>query len=553
MDSVININAISNTINQGLSGNLPLYPLVYQENQSKSSFESNNVEVNIKKDEDILQLNEKDKSIPFKFTSHKIIDLDKRDELIDKVINNELIEDEAIKESEDSKETIFLVDNWVENKKHPIIKIIDEKGAAFWLYTDGEYAFRRSVNSKVNKKMIKSKLRMVLNKLLNQNVIIDDESDKITAIKTFDLKMVSEDTFNPHIMQEFYEKDGEVFRNTFRPTKYMCLPKGQPYNKPEAIIKLLEHLTNYRPERLIWVINWLAYFYQNLKKSPVAWVAKGPQGGGKGVLFENVLSVIFGNEQSIQVNDRSIKGNFIGSIVENRLVINLDEISTGMKSNKEVKNQLKAMVTNRTMTTEKKFENIKETELFAMIFITTNEPQALEVEFKDRRFTVYTTAGNIANVNFLGYVTFDKLEDAIRSELMDFAHMLNNYEVDVKLATTAQDTPEKDALVGATTDRFHQFYVALLKKDIDYFEDLKFINMPLYGILENSFKTNRISKASLKDFFNYLEGEDISSKKLLSKLRTLDAFFFSDEENSIGTNTGDRLYKLDSEYNVYSE
>ncbi len=365
--------------------------------------------------------------------------------------------------------------------------------------------------------------------------------------------MVSEDTFNPHIMQEFYEKDGEVFRNTFRPTKYMCLPKGQPYNKPEAIIKLLEHLTNYRPERLIWVINWLAYFYQNLKKSPVAWVAKGPQGGGKGVLFENVLSVIFGNEQSIQVNDRSIKGNFIGSIVENRLVINLDEISTGMKSNKEVKNQLKAMVTNRTMTTEKKFENIKETELFAMIFITTNEPQALEVEFKDRRFTVYTTAGNIANVNFLGYVTFDKLEDAIRSELMDFAHMLNNYEVDVKLATTAQDTPEKDALVGATTDRFHQFYVALLKKDIDYFEDLKFINMPLYGILENSFKTNRISKASLKDFFNYLEGEDISSKKLLSKLRTLDAFFFSDEENSIGTNTGDRLYKLDSEYNVYSE
>ncbi len=157
MDSVININAISNTINQGLSGNLPLYPLVYQENQSKSSFESNNVEVNIKKDEDILQLNEKDKSIPFKFTSHKIIDLDKRDELIDKVINNELIEDEAIKESEDSKETIFLVDNWVENKKHPIIKIIDEKGAAFWLYTDGEYAFRRSVNSKVNKKMIKSK------------------------------------------------------------------------------------------------------------------------------------------------------------------------------------------------------------------------------------------------------------------------------------------------------------------------------------------------------------------------------------------------------------
>lgn len=548
METINNTNAISNTINQRLSGNLPLYPLVYQENQFKSSFEPNNVEVNIKSDEDI----EKDKKIYFKFASHELIDLDKRDEILDKVINNELTEDEAIQEIEDSKEIVFSVNNWVDNRKHPLIKEVDEKGAAFWLYTDGEYAFRRSVNSKVNKKMIKSKLRMVLNKLLNQNVIIDDESDKITAIKTFDLKMVSEDTFDPHIMQEFYEKDGEVFRNTFRPTQYMFLPKGQPYNKPEIIIKLLEHLTNNTPERLIWVINWLAYFYQNLIKSPVAWVAKGPQGGGKGILFEHVLSVIFGNEQCIQVNDRSIKGNFIGSIVENRLVINLDEISTGMKSNKEVKNQLKAMVTNRTMTTEKKFENIKETELFAMIFITTNEPQALEIEHGDRRFTVYTTGDNIAKVNFLGYGTFNNFIDAIKSELMDFAHMLNNYEVDVKLATTAQNTPEKEALVGATTDRFHQFYVALLKKDINYFEDLRIMHMPLYGILENSFKTNLISKKHLKDFFNYLEGEDISSKKLLTKLRTIDAFFFDDKKNSKGTEDGDRHYYLNSDYNPYN-
>lgn len=554
MDSIINKDAISNTItNHGLSGNLPLPPPIYHEKQFKSSFESTNVEVNIKSDEDIFQLSNKDKTIPFKFTTYKVVDIDKTAEISNKVINNELTEAEAKKEIQDSQQTIFLANNWVDNKQHLTIKEIDKKGAAVWLYTDGEYAFRRSVNSKVNRKMLKSKLKMVLNKLLNQIVIIDDESDKIGAIKTFDLKMVSEDTFNPHIMEEFYEKDGEVFRNTFRPTKYMFLDKGQDYNKPKAILKLLEHLTNYRPDRTNWVINWLAYFYQNLKKSPVAWVAKGPQGGGKGILFEKILSVIFGSEQSIQVNDKSIKGNFIGSIVENKLIINLDEISTGMKSNKEVKNQLKAIVSNSCMTTEKKFENIKETELFAMIFITTNEPQALEIEFKDRRFTVYTTGGNIANTNFLEYGTFDNFIEAIENELLDFAHMLNNYPVDIKLATTAQNTPEKDALVGATTDRFHQFYVALLKKDIDYFEDLKIRNSISYQMLENSFFTNRISKASLKDFFNNLEEENISAKKLLLKLRTIDAFFFSDEENSIGTITGDRLYKLDSEYNIYKE
>lgn len=553
MDS-INKEAISNTItNYGGGGNLPPPPPIYQENQFKGSLESVKAKIDINNDEDIFEINKKDKTIPFNFTVCKVDDIDKMNKIYDKVIKNELTAIEAEKEIEDSRKIIFLVNNWVDNKHHPTLRKIDDEGAAFWIYTDGEYAFRRSVNSKVNRKMIKSKLKMVLNKLLNQIVVIDDESDKIGAIKTFDLKMVSEDTFNPHIMQEFYEKDGEVFRNTFRPTKYMFLDKGQDYNKPKAILKLLEHLTNYKPDRTKWVINWLAYFYQNLKKSPVAWVAKGPQGGGKGILFEKILSVIFGNDQSIQVNDKSIKGNFIGSIVENRLIINLDEISTGMKSNKEVKNQLKALVSNRFMTTEKKFENIKETELFAMIFITTNEPQALEIEFKDRRFTVYTTGGNIANTNFLEYGTFDNFIEAIENELFDFAHMLNNYPVDIKLATTAQDTPEKEALVGATTDRFHQFYVALLKKDLKYFEDLKFRNSITYQILESSFSSNRISKASLKDFFNNFEDENISSKKLLSKLRTIDAFFFSDEDNSIGTNTGDRLYKLDSEYNIYKE
>ena len=204
------------------------------------------------------------------------------------------------------------------------------------------------------------------------------------------------------------------------------------------------------------------------------------------------------------------------------------------------------------MTTEKKFENIKETELFAMVFITTNEPQALEIEHGDRRFTIYTTGDNIEKVKFFGCNTHDNLKVAIKSELMDFAHMLNNYEVDVKLATTAQNTPEKDALVGATTDRFHQFYVALLKKDIDYFEDLKITNAPLYGILVNSFKTNLLSKKQLKDFFNYLEGEDISSKKLLTKLRTIDAFFFDDKKNSKGSEDGDRHYYLNSDYNPYN-
>ena len=305
----------------------------------------------------LIEPQKDDGEIPFSFKRFEVRDIDEENKVLEEFISDKKSMDDIVVASEQEREVVFIVDNWLENDKHPTLKQVQHKGAALWIYTDGEFAFRRNANAKVNKKMMKSKLKMVLNKMLRQVVEIDDESDKVTAIKSFDLTMVSEDTFNPHILQEFFEKDDEVYRNMFRPTKYMFLKKGTPYKKPIGILKMIEHLTDYKPERTKWVINWLAYFYQNLKRSPVAWVAKGPQGGSKGIFFEKVLSLIFGEQQSIQVNDKTMKGNFIGGVVENRLVINLDEISTGMKSNKEFKNQLKAIVSNRFITAEKKFLN----------------------------------------------------------------------------------------------------------------------------------------------------------------------------------------------------
>jgi hypothetical protein len=61
-----------------------------------------------------------------------------------------------------------------------------------------------------------------------------------------------------------------------------------------AIGKLILHLVNYDRQRLYWVINWLAYFFQRLKKSQVALVLLGEQGAGKGIFFKALIAASTG-------------------------------------------------------------------------------------------------------------------------------------------------------------------------------------------------------------------------------------------------------------------
>ena len=85
------------------------------------------------------------------------------------------------------------------------------------------------------------------------------------------------------------------------------------------------------------------------------------------------------------------------------------------------------------------YPHSKHISLFAAILITSNEVYILEVEAEDRRFTIFSTAGNISSddCNFFGFSDFRVFKKQIQSELRDFALFLKNYPIDVKLANKA--------------------------------------------------------------------------------------------------------------------
>ena len=358
----------------------------------------------------------------------------------------------------------FNHNNWLKNNDNISLSVLDENGISIYLDKKGYINYRLSPNEPHNSTKDHKSLENIFKNITGVNFDLsafkerrksndEDYVEVKLSITPEDLKLVTEDIFNPFSKEEFILQANSTYKlNNFKPSVYMLLDyefkKELKFHfENSAIGKLILHLVNYDRQRLYWIINWLAYFFQGLKKSQVALVLLGEQGAGKGIFFNEVIKPLFGEDFVKTINDKSLNTNYKGSLVENTLFFNLDEISA-KSSSSSVKNFLKALVTNASITAEKKFKNLeKETPIYGQILITSNELYALEIEPSDRRFTVFSTGGNLSHCNFLGYGSYETLADSIKNELESFAIYLKNYQVDKEYANTAMNTLEKGNLI----------------------------------------------------------------------------------------------------------
>src|SRR5574344_579929 len=392
-----------------------------------------------------------------------------------------------------------IVENSNEQKLHNYSnnKVLEFLKTNMYLGIKGEINYRLSSNdSFISTKDFKG-LECVLSNFSGYNIDLssyynkknkEDNEEKL-KISPEDLKLVTEEIFDPFSKEEFIEQYNGTYKlNNFKPSVYMLLDyelkKELKFHlENSAIGKLILHLVNYDRQRLYWVINWLAYFFQGLKKSQVALVLLGVQGAGKGILFNEVIKPLFGEDFVKTINDKSLNTNYKGSLVENTLFFNLDEISAKNSSSASIKNFLKALVTNASISVEKKFKNLeKETPVYGQILITSNELYALEIEPSDRRFTVFSTGVNLSHYNFLGFGSYEFLSNTIKSELESFAIYLKNYSVDEKMANTAMNTLEKNNLIQQYQRTIYKpiKLTKLQKNIIEFVEAIRCRNLNLF-------------------------------------------------------------------------
>lgn len=326
---------------------------------------------------------------------------------------------------------------WIKNRNHSLIKMIYEREGEIFITSDGKICYRLSSKDKYKSTKDFKGLEIVLSNFLGVDVDLStfikskskkeklvDEFENEFKIRPEDLIMVSGTTFEPNNKEEFIKQENGTFlRNEFKLSKYLQMKGDEIDNvnfrfENSKTFYFLLHLLNHDYQRVQWVINWLAYFFQDLKKSQVALVLIGIQGTGKNIFFNQIISPLFGEAYTKAINDKSLNTKYKATLVKNSLFLNLDEISANTSLSDSQKNFIKALITNLSATLEEKFKNLEEEILLhAQVLITSNEAYAVEIEKNDRRFTVYSTGQSLLSTNFLGLGSYEALSDVLKSEL----------------------------------------------------------------------------------------------------------------------------------------
>lgn len=446
----------------------------------------------------------------------------------------------------------FVVNNWlravvedglsIDEIDNKFLKAMHKQGAAIWLNLEGSFVYRPNIEVDPIELASDDKAKRVFCSLLKmRNVSFKDygsgEKTIPADVHSKNLLPVVEE-FTPFAPSEFYYDKGLWKRTSFRPTKYLQIERPTSIKFPQNIDKLIQHLCNYTFEYYEWFMNWLAGFFQSLRKSPVAVVIRGDQGSGKSLFFEHILTPLYGEAHCVVVDQARIESNFKNWIAS-VLFYNLNEVAVDMQGRKNAKNFLKQLITDPAVQTELKYTDASAVKIYGNVYITTNEALPVEIEPSDRRFTVFQSGCSLWKAGFNPPVLIEQ----IAAELEDFAKYLKTYKVDWKMYSTCLDTPEKKAIQGGTNSKLSLYVQAVLGKDISYFSDLNEIaTLDLYKRIKSAFEESKIAQDDLISGYRTLYDVDHSSKKVMENIRMLEPVVFAKEK--IKSSNGKKIIEL---------
>lgn len=291
--------------------------------------------------------------------------------------------------------------------------------------------------------------------------------------------------------------------NFFVPSEYMLYSKTNEIINPRkdfySIYRLLTNLIPRYQERKLF-INWLAGILQTREKLQTAWVFKGEQGAGKGLLLTHVLKKLFGRRQAIQVEDAQLKSEF-NPWLQNSMLIAFNEVARDNSSRNAINSRLKAIITDKEISINDKNIRTFYIDNYVNCLFFSNESVPIFIEQKDRRYNVIETADNL-NKNDWFENNPDEFIDQLESEVPKFAQFLMNWKFDSLKAKRVFENDAKETMVSSGMNRFEEFTYKLKTTDIEWFEDHANTNSVFNKFnLETEIKGKKVPKDKLLELF----------------------------------------------------
>ncbi len=274
--------------------------------------------------------------------------------------------------------------------------------------------------------------------------------------------------------------------NMFKESPYMLKAKKQKQtlsyqsahdlkDKCPLIYTLMNHMLGDGDQEFCHFMNWLAWIYQNKRKSGAAWVLTGIQGTGKGLFIHKVLKPLFGTEHVPLKSLENIEEQF-NLYLRTALFLAVDEFHMASANSGAMKmaDKLKNFITEEKITIRGMRANQVELPNFANYIFLSNRNDPVKIETGDRRF-------NIAPRQEVPLIVAhpDLLEniEKIEKELNEFASVLNSFEVSNALVRTPMQNEAKENMRIVTMSVFEEFTTNLKAGRISEFADILDINL----------------------------------------------------------------------------
>ena len=231
---------------------------------------------------------------------------------------------------------------------------------------------------------------------------------------------------------------------------------------PPMVEKVIRSVVGNDEECFNHLLNWLACVVQFRVKIGTAWVLQGVQGTGKGLLINEIMRPIVGDEYCATklLSDFDDKFN---AEMESCLLMNIDEARiSDMGSASRTVNTLKNLITDSNLRIRGMRQNAREIVNYTNFIFSSNNYDAMSVDPSDRRFNVAPR-----QEKRLMMTPEDIIE--LRSQVADFAGYLKAYEANLEVGQIALNNEAKEAMRQASQDTNEQYAAALLSGDLDYF------------------------------------------------------------------------------------
>ena len=206
--------------------------------------------------------------------------------------------------------------------------------------------------------------------------------------------------------------------------------------------------------------NWLAVAVQTKSRVGTAWVLQGTEGTGKGILYHQVLSPMFGHENVTAKRMEELESEFTG-FMENKFIVMVDEIEAGRSLyHSKITAKLKNLIVEPMISIRSMYSPAYMSPNFSSMIFASNKPAPVEIAPDDRRFNVGVYQPNKLQI------TAHEVESVIPSELPDFYAFLMHYPADAQRARTPLINAARATLIDISRTAIDTVSDALLKGDL---------------------------------------------------------------------------------------